>query len=58
MNWSVVCVSDAAFHAARRRWVGDGSLLCTGSPEGAGVLAAQSGADPFDATTILRRHWL
>ncbi|MET0738250.1 MAG: DEAD/DEAH box helicase, partial [Acidimicrobiales bacterium] len=47
-----------AFAHAWRRWVGDGDLLFTGSPEGAGVLAAQQGSDPFDATTVMRRHWV
>ncbi|GAA1792920.1 DEAD/DEAH box helicase family protein [Nocardioides hankookensis] len=46
-----------AFAAAWDRWVGPTSLLYTGSPEGAGVLAAQQGSDPFDATTVIRRHW-
>ncbi|WP_460870277.1 DEAD/DEAH box helicase family protein [Nocardioides pakistanensis] len=47
-----------AFRTAWTRWVAPGRLLFTGSPEGAGVLAAQQGADPFAATTVLRRHWL
>jgi superfamily II DNA or RNA helicase len=47
-----------AFADAWRRWVGDGDLLFTGSAEGAGVLAAQQGSDPFDATTVMRRHWV
>jgi hypothetical protein len=47
-----------AYRRAWTRWIGDGRLLFTGSPEGAGVLAAQQGADPFAATTVLRRHWL
>jgi superfamily II DNA or RNA helicase len=48
----------AAFANAWRRWVGDGDLLFTGSAEGAGVLAAQQGSDPFDATTVMRHHWV
>lgn len=40
-----------------RAWVGEGRLLATAKPEGAGVVAATSGEDPFDATTVLRRHW-
>ena len=48
----------AAFATAWRRWVGDGDLLFTGSAEGAGVLAAQQGSDPFDATAVMRRHWV
>ena len=46
-----------AFAAAWDRWVGPTELLYTGSPEGAGVLAAQQGSDPFDATTVIRRQW-
>jgi hypothetical protein len=58
---SVLGVNGAraeAFAHAWRRWVGDGDLLFTGSAEGAGVLAAQQGSDPFDATTVMRRHWV
>ncbi len=43
---------------AWRRWVGGGDLVAAGSPQGAGVLAAQRGADPFAASTVLRLHWL
>ncbi len=43
--------------AAWRRWVGEGRLLATARPEGAGVVAAVSGEDPFAATTVMRRHW-
>ncbi len=46
-----------AFSAGWRRWVGGGRALYTGSPEGAGVLAAQAGSDPFDVTTVMRRQW-
>ncbi|MEU0316549.1 DEAD/DEAH box helicase family protein [Nocardioides sp. NPDC006273] len=46
-----------AFRAAWEHWVGGAALLYTGSPEGAGVLAAQRGADPFDVTAVIRRHW-
>ena len=45
------------FRAAWERWVGGSGLLYTGSPEGAGLLAAQRGADPFDVTAVIRRHW-
>jgi superfamily II DNA or RNA helicase len=45
------------FSRAWDRWVGGAELLYTGSPEGAGVLAAQQGADPFAVTTVVRRHW-
>lgn len=46
-----------AFRAAWEQWVGGSGLLYTGSPEGAGVLAAQRGSDPFDVTAVIRRHW-
>lgn len=42
-----------AWHA----WVGEGRLLAAAKPEGAGVVAAVSGEDPFAATTVMRRHW-
>jgi superfamily II DNA or RNA helicase len=37
--------------------VSPGDLLYAGSPEGAGVLAAQRGDDPFAVTTQLRTLW-
>nr|WP_218860903.1 DEAD/DEAH box helicase family protein [Nocardioides panzhihuensis] len=46
-----------AFRAAWEHWVGGAALLYTGSPEGVGILAAQRGADPFDVTAVIRRHW-
>jgi hypothetical protein len=49
---------DAArYLAAWTTWVGDGRLLATARPEGAGILTAVSGEDPFAATTVVRRHW-
>ncbi len=42
---------------AWRRWVGEGRLLATARPEGAGVATAVSGEDPFAATTVMRRQW-
>lgn len=39
------------------RWVGGGRLLAAAKPEGAGIVAAVSGEDPFAATTVMRRHW-
>jgi len=45
------------FADAWRHWVGGGDAVFTGSPEGAGVLAAQAGSDPFAVTTLMRRHW-
>lgn len=51
-----------AAHAGRyldawRTWVGEGRLLATAKPEGAGIATAVSGEDPFAATTVMRRHW-
>lgn len=46
-----------AFERAWARWVSNGSALYTGSPEGAGVLAAYRGHDPFGVTTLLRLAW-
>lgn len=46
-----------AFARAWSRWVSLSDALYAGSPQGAGVLAAQRGADPFDATTVLRLGW-
>ncbi|CAB4965787.1 unannotated protein [freshwater metagenome] len=51
-----------ATHAGRyldawRTWVGEGRLLATAKPEGAGIVTAVSGEDPFAATTVMRRHW-
>lgn len=51
-----------ATHAGRyldawRTWVGEGRLLATAKPEGAGIATAVSGEDPFAATTVMRRHW-
>ena len=43
-----------------RSWnarVSPGEVLFTGSPEGAGVLAAQRGDDPFALTTQIRTLW-
>ena len=42
---------------AWRTWVGEGRLLATAKPEGAGIATAVSGEDPFAATTVMRRHW-
>jgi len=46
-----------AYGRAWDRWVGGEDPLFTGSPEGAGVLAAQLGSDPFDVTAVIRRQW-
>ena len=45
------------FARAWNRWVSLGSAVYTRSPEGAGILAAQSGGSPLDVTTALRITW-
>ena len=45
------------FTAAWNRHVSPGTALYTGAPEGAGVLAAARGDDPFAVTTQLRTVW-
>ncbi|WP_435208794.1 DEAD/DEAH box helicase family protein [Streptomyces sp. bgisy034] len=46
-----------AFATAWSRWVSPATPVCTRSPEGAGILAAQSGASPLDATTMMQGVW-
>lgn len=46
-----------AFVQAWNRWVSAGAAVYASSPEGAGILAAHRGEDPFDATTVLRVAW-
>ncbi|MEX0426953.1 DEAD/DEAH box helicase [Nocardioides sp. DS6] len=46
-----------AYARAWDHWIGGDEPLFTGSPEGAGILAAQAGSDPFDVTTVIRRQW-
>jgi len=46
-----------AFEAAWNARVSPGAMLYTASPEGAGVLAAQRGDDPFAVTTQIRTLW-
>jgi hypothetical protein len=46
-----------AFARAWNERVSPGELLYTGSPDGAGMLAAQRGDDPFDVTTQIRTLW-
>jgi len=46
-----------AFERAWNSRVSPGAILYTGSPEGAGALAAQRGDDPFAVTTQLRTLW-
>ncbi|MGE5137185.1 MAG: DEAD/DEAH box helicase family protein [Gemmatimonadota bacterium] len=47
----------AAFERAWHDRVSPGPMLFTGSPEGAGILAAQRGDDPFAVTTQIRTLW-
>ena len=47
----------AAYAKAWDHWVGGGDPVYTGSPEGQGILAANQGTDPFDASTVMRRQW-
>jgi hypothetical protein len=46
-----------AFEAAWHARVSPGAMLYTASPEGAGILAAQRGDDPFAVTTQIRTLW-
>ena len=47
----------AAYAKAWDHWIGGGDPVYTGSPEGQGILAANQGTDPFDASTVMRRQW-
>ena len=40
-----------------RHWVGEGRALRTATPEGAGILRAQVGTDPFEVSAVMRRQW-
>ncbi len=46
-----------AFAAAWNARVSPGGMLYSGSPEGADILVAQRGDDPFDVTTQIRTLW-
>jgi hypothetical protein len=46
-----------AFERAWNIRVGPGAAIYAGSPEGAGILAAQRGDDPFALTTQIRTLW-
>jgi Leu/Phe-tRNA-protein transferase len=46
-----------AYAEGWHRWVSPGDPLFTGSPDGAGVLAAQRGDDPFAVETTMRVEW-
>ncbi len=47
----------AAYAKAWDHWVGGGETVYTGSPVGQGILAANQGTDPFEASTVMRRQW-
>jgi superfamily II DNA or RNA helicase len=47
----------STFEQAWNAHVSPGTILYTGSPEGAGALAAQRGDDPFALTTQIRTLW-
>ena len=47
----------AGFEKAWNKRVSPGGMLYTGAPEGAGILAAQRGDDPFAVTTQIRTLW-
>ena len=46
-----------AYARAWNRWVGGGEAVFTGNPQGAGILAANRGSDPFDVTAVMRTAW-
>lgn len=47
-----------AYALAWARWLrGERTPVGTRSAQGAGILAAQHGADPFAVTSVMRRHW-
>ncbi len=46
-----------AYAGAWGWWIGGGPPIFTRSPEGSGILASQRGADPFRASTVVRRQW-
>ncbi len=57
---SALGVNRKLAHVFARAWnarVSPGELLCAGSPEGTGILAAQRGDDPFAVTTQIRTLW-
>jgi superfamily II DNA or RNA helicase len=57
---SALGVNRKLAQAFARAWnarVSPGELLYAGSPEGAGILAAQRGDDPFAVTTQIRTLW-
>ena len=47
----------AHYSRAWERWVGGGPPCGRARRKGRGVLAAQQGSDPFDAVSVMRRHW-
>ncbi|WP_193627307.1 DEAD/DEAH box helicase family protein [Brevibacterium sp. CFH 10365] len=47
----------AAFAAAWDAWIGGGHPVYTRNPDGAGILAAVRGGDPWGLTSVLRMRW-
>ncbi|AMT95044.1 hypothetical protein A2T55_16090 [Brevibacterium linens] len=45
------------FAAAWNTWVGGGNPIYTRNPDGAGILAAVRGGDPWGMTAVLRMSW-
>ncbi|HHX47538.1 MAG TPA: hypothetical protein GX718_09245, partial [Brevibacterium sp.] len=46
-----------AFAVAWDTWVGGGEPIYTRNPDGAGILAAVRGGDPWGMTSVLRMRW-
>ncbi|WP_423058528.1 DEAD/DEAH box helicase family protein [Brevibacterium linens] len=46
-----------AFAAAWDTWIGGGEPIYTRNPDGAGLLAAVRGGDPWGMTSVLRMRW-
>ena len=60
LAWPLRPHQERALAAFERAWhgrVSPGPMLFTGSPEGAGILTAQRGDDPFAVTTQIRTLW-
>ena len=45
------------FAAAWETWIGGGEPIYTRNPDGAGILAAVRGGDPWGMTSVLRMRW-
>ena len=47
----------SAYAGGWGRWMGGRQALRVGTPEGAGVLAAQSGVEPLAVAAVIRNRW-